>query len=432
MEFASAFLLDFDGTVSKRDIGFSILNEFSTGDWKEIDDDFLKGKIGSPEAYRKILKKIRADEISLKSYVLKVEELDPHFKKFYEMAKRKNTAVCILSDGFGFYIRETFKKHGLNSIPVYANEVEFKGNSLELKTPFGVQWCEMCGTCKLNVLREWKKRAGRLIYIGDGYSDRCAVEEADDVFSKRTLWNICLEKGIDSWFFRDFSDILNVLNWKKKLIIFDLDGTLVDSIKGVEKAYEHLAGEKGIDPERFRDRKIILGSPLREILRKVLPEEEVEESIRIFRNYYSKIYLEETKLLPHAQECIEWLYDRGYTLAVLTNKSGRFARNLLEHFGLLKFFKTVIGDGDTEHFKPSKEAVRFIIEKCGANSSEAVLVGDSIYDGLTARMGEIDFIGVSTGFFSRKELAEVKPLRICGNLKGLMEGLKTIHTFQEK
>lgn len=432
MENDISFLVDFDGTISKNDIGFSILNRFSVGSWKEIDEDFLAGKIGSPEAYRLILKRIKAKEEELKKFVLKVEKLDPSFKEFHSFTKKMNFPLSVVSDGFGFYIREIFKKHCLNSSKIYANEIIPSEESFELETPFGVFWCEMCGTCKLQILRDHRENSGRIVYIGDGYSDRCAVEEADDVFSRRTLWRICAKKEIDSWFFRDFSEILKILNWQKSLIIFDLDGTLVDSEEGVKRAYEYLCKEFALDAEQFKDPKKIMGLPLKVILSEILPPSEVNDAIEVFRNYYKKIYLECTEPVPYLKESLIWFKERGYKLAILTNKSGSLARNLIEHLKLDNFFEIVLGEGDTEFAKPSSEVLNYLLRKNGVEKEEAVLIGDSLFDARTARSAEVDFMAVSTGPTHREELAELKPVRLCGSIRGIIEGFKTIHIFQKR
>ncbi len=424
------FLLDFDGTVSRQDVGFSILNEFSTGSWEDIDREFLEGRIGSPEAYRRIFRIMRLDKDKLREYLQRIDSIDPAFQEFYQLLRGKGWEAAILSDGFGFYIRELLNRKGIKDIPVYSNELCFKEGSIELNTPFSVEWCDECGTCKLEILRRYKKRYDRVIYVGDGYSDRCAIEEADDVFSRRTLWRICASKNIDSWYFHNFQDIAQVLNWKKELIILDLDGTLVDSEAAVKSAYEYVARVFGVEPDRFSDLKKTIGLPLKTVLGEVFPAHLLEQAVKVFRSYYQDIYLELTKPLPEVETSLEWLCKRNYRLCVLTNKHGPYARELIRYFGWDKFIELTMGEGDSPYVKPSGNALLYLLEKVGIAPENALYVGDSLFDVVTAEKAGVEFIGVVTGYTSREEFMGRRVRRLCGNLAGFVRGLMTVHMFQ--
>ena len=82
-------LCDFDGTITLRDTGYLLLNRFSKGDWETIDRDFREGKIGSKEAYSRIVRILQGDEQAVLDFIRKHSDIDPHFTPFYRYCRGK-------------------------------------------------------------------------------------------------------------------------------------------------------------------------------------------------------------------------------------------------------------------------------------------------------------------------------------------------------
>src|SRR4030042_3051176 len=119
-------LCDFDGTISIRDMGYDLLNRFSSGDWEAIDRDFCEGKIGSKEAYSRIAKILKGNEKDLLGFIQKHSNIDPHFNSFYQYCRERDIDVKIVSDGLDFYIKMFLEIHYLSEIPFYANHTHFQ------------------------------------------------------------------------------------------------------------------------------------------------------------------------------------------------------------------------------------------------------------------------------------------------------------------
>ncbi|PIU86668.1 MAG: hypothetical protein COS67_01315, partial [Deltaproteobacteria bacterium CG06_land_8_20_14_3_00_44_19] len=97
-------LCDFDGTITKEDVGYDFLNRFTRKSWKDIDRDYVAGKIGSREAYARIARLIVGTEKEMVNFICHHSTLDPYFKEFYKSCRDKRIDFKIVSDGFGLYI----------------------------------------------------------------------------------------------------------------------------------------------------------------------------------------------------------------------------------------------------------------------------------------------------------------------------------------
>jgi len=200
---------DFDGTICTVDVGNKVLSHFTRKKWQDIDREYVRGSIGSREAYGRIAPLMAATPVRLTAYVLKLAKIDPFFAKFYRLAKKKGVDVKIVSDGLDFYIRAIMEKHHLGEIEFYSNTVVFGGDeSLSFDFPKANALCGRCGTCKNKILNDHRLMYEKIIYIGNGHSDICPSRYADLVFAKEVLLQKCEEEGTTPYRpFHDFSAI---------------------------------------------------------------------------------------------------------------------------------------------------------------------------------------------------------------------------------
>lgn len=203
-------LTDFDGTITKRDVGSSIIDVFGGPECKEVEEEWKRGLIGSAESHRRQYSTIKAQEEDLKSHILEME-LEDGFLSFFSYLKRKGIPLKIISDGFDFYLELLLKKYHL--------EVEYRCNRLNLETmefvfPNQHESCWRCAHCKVKSLQDHLKREKRVIYIGDGLSDLYGAVLADIIFAKRgkNLAEALEERGVSDFILFDtFNDIVEVL-----------------------------------------------------------------------------------------------------------------------------------------------------------------------------------------------------------------------------
>ena len=206
-------LSDFDGTISRVDVGDSVLGRFAQKCRETIDREVVKGNMGSREAYEKIAPMVRVDAGRLRAYVLKCSAIDPFFVRFYRLAGKKGVDVKIVSDGLDFYIRAILDKHRLGEIEFYSNTVAFGGeDTLTFDFPQANALCGRCGTCKSKILHDHRLMYEKIIYVGDGHSDICPSQYADLIFAKGELLKKCRrESAVPYRAFHDFREVSEYL-----------------------------------------------------------------------------------------------------------------------------------------------------------------------------------------------------------------------------
>jgi phosphoglycolate phosphatase len=185
-------------------------------------------------------------------------------------------------------------------------------------------------------------------------------------------------------------------------VVFDLDGTLVDSAgdlaQAVNIALQRLApGTRTLPVEEVRT---YIGNGASVLIRRVLESTSlpiaVEQVRPIFLEAYAKCLLDTTRLYPGAEEALEALRDR--TLAVLTNKPGDMSRALLSGLGVAHRFARIYGGGDLPAHKPDPIGLVRLMEDARTSPGETVMVGDSAIDVQTGRRAGAKTVGVSYGF----------------------------------
>lgn len=420
-------LCDFDGTISVEDIGYILINRFSSGDWEAIDREFCEGKIGAQEAYSRIAPMFGGNEQELLAFVYEHSKIDPSFPSFYRYCREAGIDVKIVSDGLGFYIQAILEIHHLSEIPVYSNQIEFLSEGGKAYSfPYWNNECGRCGTCKKRLVQLHQNEYDSILFVGNGLSDRCAAQEADFVFAKDALYEYCIDQDITCHFYQGFHEILSDLKKRIRGVIFDLDGTLIDShdaiYLGLKEVWQHYGKE--IFP--FSDLKKYLGPDLERTLSPFFSAEEIRQAIPMMRRKYEEVYLERTRLLDGAREVLQNLFSTGVALGVASNKFGRFSRGALNHLGVAGYFRSMIGAGDVERNKPFPDMIYASLKEMDLTPEEAVFVGDTLSDIETGKQAGIDVYVLPTGFHSKKELSRGKPRRILKDLKELLKVTDTV------
>jgi phosphoglycolate phosphatase len=188
-----------------------------------------------------------------------------------------------------------------------------------------------------------------------------------------------------------------------RLAIFDLDGTLVDSLDDLHASVNHALRELGLPPRSREEIHGFVGEGARLLLaRAVDPHDHlVEPALAVWRPHYEAHCLDRTRPYPGVEAL---LAGAGRTLAVHTNKPGGMARKILAGLGLLPRFAAVVG-GDEAPRKPDPTGVLEIVARVGGSPGETVFVGDSRVDVAVARAAGVPMVAVTWGYGSRAELA---------------------------
>lgn len=188
-----------------------------------------------------------------------------------------------------------------------------------------------------------------------------------------------------------------------RIAVFDLDGTLVDSLEDLHASVNHALGSLGLPRRNLEEVRGYVGEGARVLLeRAVAPEVHLaDEALALWRPHYEAHLLDRTRPYPGIPELLAGA-TRG--LAVLTNKPGAMARRILDGLGLLPRFAEVVG-GDEAPRKPDPAGLLGIVARAGADPRDAVLVGDSLVDAATARAAGVPFVAVTWGLTPRERLA---------------------------
>ena len=201
-----AVLSDFDGTITRVDVAEAILDEFAPSQWREIEELYRARKIGTRESMARQFALVQAGQEELLQFVDRTAVIDETFREFVKFCQAQGLILEIVSEGLDFYVRYLLRKWDIH-VPVRTNHAIFEEGHLRIDYPWADATCKLCGTCKLLRLFELRTAGYRTAYIGNGHSDLCPAIEADLVFAKSSLADLCRTEEIDFLPFERFSDV---------------------------------------------------------------------------------------------------------------------------------------------------------------------------------------------------------------------------------
>lgn len=193
-------------------------------------------------------------------------------------------------------------------------------------------------------------------------------------------------------------------------VLFDLDGTLIDSIQLIVEAAEHaFRGRAGRAPTRA-EWVAGIGTPLVSQLRAfATDEDDLARLVAGYRTYQQIHHDRLTRCFDGIVDVVAGLRARGHALGVVTSKMDAIARRSLEHVGLMPLMDVIIGADSCTRHKPDPEPVRLALSRLGYAPREAVYVGDTVHDIEAGRAAGVLTIGVPWGACTREQLEEAEP-----------------------
>jgi 2-hydroxy-3-keto-5-methylthiopentenyl-1-phosphate phosphatase len=208
-ELPLALLIDYDGTVALTDVSDTVMAEYVAGGWEAEAAAYDAGLIGSRRLMDLEMAMVDSDPAEL----LKTAAAQPHDEGFVSFVRRAQEAgipVEIVSDGFGFFIEPAIAALGVPELPIVTALTTFQGRRARIDYPNGNPRCLVCGTCKRDRVLAHRTAGRRVVFVGDGESDRYAAGYSDVVFAKRALVRICLEAG---WPFHRWTEFREIEAW---------------------------------------------------------------------------------------------------------------------------------------------------------------------------------------------------------------------------
>jgi len=205
----------------------------------------------------------------------------------------------------------------------------------------------------------------------------------------------------------------------KKAILFDLDGTLIDSAPDLALAINHMLtsiGREEIEADIIRSwvgngASILVQRGLsgQTEIDKNLDPALLEKSLAIFLDFYAKNLCVETAPYPHVLASLKALKQKGYKLAIVTNKPYDFIQPILDGLDMNGLFELLVGGDTLEKRKPDPLPLHYTCEKLGFSSQQCVMVGDSKNDILAANAANMQSIGLSYGYNYGEDINEHGP-----------------------
>lgn len=186
----------------------------------------------------------------------------------------------------------------------------------------------------------------------------------------------------------------------KKAVLFDLDGTLINSLGDLCDSVNYMLNKQNLKNRTLDEVRSFIGNGVDILVKRAIGNREYnsEEVMADFREYYNDNLYNKTKPYEGITEALDILKDKGFKLAVVTNKSQYAAEKIVNHYFNDKFDIVVGSDITKRKKKPEPDGVNLALKEIGVTRQESIYIGDSEVDIETAKNAHMDFIGVRWGF----------------------------------
>jgi len=206
-----------------------------------------------------------------------------------------------------------------------------------------------------------------------------------------------------------------------KLVIFDLDGTLVDAYPAIISSFNYTMQRLNYSAQDSSIIRRTVGWGDENLLRPFIKKKEVSYALSIYRRHHKLALLRESRLFPKVDRVLAYLKKKGYILAVASNRPSRFSWILIRHLKLKKYFNYVLCADKLKHIKPHPEIINKIMQRFTLKPEETIYVGDMAIDAQAGRGAKVKAIIVTTGSSPKSEIKREQPYRIIGRVAQLLK-----------
>lgn len=197
-----------------------------------------------------------------------------------------------------------------------------------------------------------------------------------------------------------------------KLIIFDLDGTLVDAYPAIIASFNYAMKKLDYPPQDVLAIRRAVGRGDEQLLRPFIEAKDLKRALSLYRRHHAKALLQGARPFSGVEKLLGCLKKKGYRLAVASNRPTKFSRILIRHLGLDKYFTYVLCADKLKHRKPHPEILKKIMRRFSCLPEQTLFVGDMSIDAQAGKRAKVKTVIVTTGSSSAQEIRRQKPCRI--------------------
>lgn len=215
-----------------------------------------------------------------------------------------------------------------------------------------------------------------------------------------------------------------------RLVMFDLDGTLIDSVPDLAAAVDRMLLELGRPPAGLEAVRHWVGNGAQVLVRRALAgglehasvdEALAERGLELFMEAYARSH-DLTVLYPGVPATLKWLHKQGVEMALITNKPERFVAPLLDQMKIGRYFRWIIGGDTLPQKKPDPSALLLVMKLAGVLPEQALFVGDSRSDVLASKAAGVQCVGLTYGYNHGRPISEEAPSLVIDDLRALLPG----------
>jgi len=208
-----------------------------------------------------------------------------------------------------------------------------------------------------------------------------------------------------------------------KLIIFDLDGTLVDAYRAIEKSLNFTLKELGYRKVSYDAARRAVGLGDKNFIDRFVRPADTEKALSIYREHHARSLARYSRPISGAKKLLAVLRRKGYKLAIVTNRPERFTHILLDHLGIDKYFRLVLCGRSKADIKPNPNLILDAMDKLKVRKDQTLYVGDMVIDIRAGRRAGVRTIAVTTGSCSAAELKKARPFKVIPRVTGVLNFL---------
>lgn len=206
-----------------------------------------------------------------------------------------------------------------------------------------------------------------------------------------------------------------------KLIVFDLDGTLVDAYQAITKSFNYTMRKIGYPKQSALVIRRAVGWGDRNLFKPFIEAGDIDKATIIYRQHHKTSLIKYARLFPRIEEVLGYLKSKGYKLAVASNRPTRFSLILVRYLKLNRYFDYILCADKLKHIKPHPEILHKIAKKFSLKPRELIYVGDMTIDAQAGRRAKVKTIIVTGGSSSFAQIKAEKPFLVINRITKLLK-----------